>query len=134
MKEILMEATISRVYMDLKSIILLHLHFSVRMMDLTLTINMLLEFPNSIIKDKIMQILMNQLSPFFFFFSQNFKNDELIPLFWLSKKQKMMSRGYAWILIPLCWFILHIQNLKHWLTWRVIAIWWLQLSLIGLLL
>ena len=62
-----MEATISRVYMDLKSIILLHLHFSVRMMDLTLTINMLLEFPNSIIKDKIMQILMNQLSPFFFF-------------------------------------------------------------------
>ena len=90
-----MEATISRVYMDLKSIILLHLHFSVRMMDLTLTINMLLEFPNSIIKDKIMQILMNQLSPFFFFFSQNFKNDELIPLFWLSKKQKMMSRGYA---------------------------------------
>ena len=68
MKEILMEATISRVYMDLKSIILLHLHFSVRMMDLTLTINMLLEFPNSIIKDKIMQILMNQLSPFFFFF------------------------------------------------------------------
>jgi hypothetical protein len=63
-----MEATISRVYMDLKSIILLHLHFSVRMMDLTLTINMLLEFPNSIIKDKIMQILMNQLSPFFFFF------------------------------------------------------------------